>query len=635
MQFKELSFIFAGLLAFGLFSCSSERDLFPQEDTKSEGASMSIFLGLDSRSPFPGENFEEGVGYENYIDIDNDNYRIYFFNSENNTFIDLFQTIIHPSVSSDNLVVDGGVIFNGRLFPEIGTEFKIVVLANWPTYPEVLDSDGSIASDVFTLVKGKTTIADLTTHVGSQFEALSTPTDGGQWLGKSRLMPFYGVRSFNLVQTHRSSLDENEKVRSGATIDLKNYPIPLIRAMAKVEVEFDNPYASFDAVEMSRINSKGFSAPFRVSDDWSFDSSDYYSSTLGWQGNYARGVHLVNDDNDVAVTSLGFTKVSDRIINNDGSVTLEKWVAYIPEYRNIGVQHPASIRVKLSPSWSGDFDNSSSDDSKLWREFFFTSNGEAGNALDIERNNIYRFKIGVDGAVVDIQPFSEQKVTFQFGLLRDDRGDLMVLPVPVYDENGNPVLDENGNQKTAYPSYFLNFLADDNPNHKIPEEVDINGNVLEGSQVRLEDGDYYAIVVGENEDMSNAVIWVKDPNGCHVLSNYASKGDTECSARLVQSFFGNNQSEIFHKDIFGFHRIHHFDNHNSIVIHPTESNMLFRVIENFGSQDQILHYYEVESWDENSRTGWIINKDTEGNEVGFQEITSEGLLGRVIGLDVE
>lgn len=643
MNFKETIFIFIVFLAFGFSSCVNDFNLCPEDELQGEYATLSIFLGVDTRNPFQGVDFEDGVDYENHIDIENGNYRIYFFDSEENTFIGTFRPIVDPSVSNNAETIknNGGLVFTGSLLPEIGCRFKIVVLANWPDYPQELENNNAVDNisdnaNKFVLIKGKSSIKDLTTHARSQFKALNTPQIGSSWLGNDRLMPFYGVSSFDLSKTHPSSLDSYGNVLPQSVINLQKFPIPLLRAMAKVEVQLDDSLNSFDSVEVSRVNSKGFSAPYRDDENWIFDASDYYVADGGWNGNFAKGVHLVNDDNDAGDSSLQFTKVCDRKVNEDGSVTLEKWVAYIPEYRNKEAEKPTSIRVKMKASESEERDDEKSDDVKLWHEFFFTPDGTAREDVqDIQRNNIYRFKIDVDKnvAVVDIQPFSEHKLRFDFGLMRDARGDLMVLPIPKRDENGQ-VIVENGDTVMTYPTYFENFLNDDNPNHKIPDEVDADGNTVRGSKVELKDGDYYAIVVGENDNMSNAVVWVKDRTGCHVLSNFGAGDDiSHCNARLVESFYGNNQSEKFYKDIFGYHRIHHFDNHNSIVLHPDENNMLFRMIDNFGADIQTVRYYEVESWDDASLTGWIINKDAGGKETGFQKITPDGVLGDAVDLN--
>ena len=73
---------------------------------------------------------------------------------------------------------------------------------------------------------------------------------------------------------------------------------------------------------------------------------------------------------------------------------------------------------------------------------------------------------------VDIQPFAEQKLLMDFGLMRDERGDLKVMP------------DAEGN----LPKYFTDYMY----NHGKDWPKDANNNKIEP---QLE-GDYYAIVLG-------------------------------------------------------------------------------------------------------------------------------------------
>ena len=601
------------VVAVGFSSCSSSDVPVVDNDSETTPATMMIFLAADSRSSSDG--FEPGAGYENYIDVPANDFRIYFFDSDDNTYIDTFKTIFIPSVSPDNPLVDGGFLFSGYIYPELGTRFKIVVLANWGTYPEENQQSSSSDGDAFVLVKGKTTIRQLTTHASSQFAALSAPDGDASWLGDGRLIPFYGVRSYDLSKTHPTLLDKEGKVLPGRLIDLKAEPVPLIRAMAKVEVILDNPSASFESVEILKCNGKGFSAPFQDSDAWLFDSSDYFSESGGWAGNYIRGVHLVPE---CPVFSQPLAKVSDRSENPDGTVVPEKWIAYMPEYKNIDAVDVTSLRVRLKrPDDANDAESPSSVGDACYKDIYFAENGDKdGSRFNVERNNVYRFVIRGMSADMDVnvavQPYSGQNLVFSFGLMRDSRGDLMVIP------------DENGD----YPQYFVDFINDDNPNHKYPQEEDENGNPTTGNDIELRDGDYYAVVVGEYQDMSEAIVWVKDKDGCHVLSNFGSVDAQECSARLVESFFGNNQSERFYKDIFGYRRVHHFDNHNSIVRHPKEDYLLFCMIDNFGQEDMVRKYYEVESWD--GDTGWIVSKDDDGRQVGFQKINSDGTLGESV-----
>ncbi len=78
--------------------------------------------------------------------------------------------------------------------------------------------------------------------------------------------------------------------------------------------------------------------------------------------------------------------------------------------------------------------------------------------------------------------------------------------------------------------------------------------------------------------------------------------------------------------------MYHFETHTSLVRHPKLDNLLFRHIDNFKPDNQTYKYYEVESWDDSTLTGWIIIRDADGNETGFREITSDGELGATVSL---
>lgn len=655
-------------LACVLPACSSDTyfDIPDTETDQSARPLMSITVALNATSAagysIPG--FEAGEGLENYLDIANNNFRIYFFDTDNK-FIDVFRPYIFSFDNDDNLVSDrlhtvSYVQFRNDMPDNLPRRFKIVALFNWPSYP-VGPDEASGNPDELVLRPGETTIEDLCTHTSAQFRALTLNGDTDSWLSTDgKLIPFYGVRQYDL----NDYIDEGNKIPGGTIIDLGNNggldtSIPLLRAMAKVEVILDNPLASFAEVVMTRVNRKGFCAPYRrptANNPWNYDHNDYFpAGALNWDKNFVRGVHLTygadgankgNGTNDVVPEpmSLPFKKVNDRMEVTDPtgktSVIPEKWVAYIPEYKNIGVDDITSVRVRLKKpaTANGAESTQPGNEQGYYKDIYFATNGKAdGEHFDIERNNLYRFNItGMSGNLnvsVDIQPFAESALTFEFGLMRDQRGDLMVIPVPKVDETGNPVLDADGKPIMTYPDYFLNFINDSNPNHKYPQEEDEFGNPTTGLNIKLEEGDYYAIVVGEYEDMSEAVVWVKDKDGCHVLSNLESNSDDqECNARLVEAFFGNNQSERFFKDAFGYRRVYHFENHNSIVRHPQLDNLLFRHIENFKQDNQTYKYYEVESWDDSTLTGWIIIRDADGNETGFREITSDGELGATVSL---
>lgn len=626
-------------------ACSDETDVeLPDPETDGSRPSMTISICMDGSvtgSRGSDDDFEEGTGLENYLDLANKNFRIYFFDSDNR-FLDVFVPYRIDLDGNNNVLANQSYIFyqfQGMLPESVPDRFKVVALFNWPEYP-VESTDEFTPAEAMVLRVGETTIEDLCTHPSAQFAALTLENDDDEWLDTAdRLIPFYGVREYDL-NDYVSASDKTPEgqIKGGVIVNLSkkgsvSTPLPLLRALAKVEVILDNPLATFEEVTMTRVNRKGFCAPYQAAageNRWKFDHTDYFpNDSYVWEETFVRGVHLPGGSNDADATRLPLKKVSD---------SPERWVAYVPEYKNIATDNFTSVRLKLKKP---ETDNEAAqpgdaNDTHYYKEIYFTDGGKIdGSRHDIERNNIYRFTItGMNGApevTLDVQPFAEQRLNFQFGLMRDERGDLMILPVQEVDSEGNPVYDSEGNPMMTYPQYFLDFINDSNPKHKYPQEEDENGNPTTGENIRLEEGDYYAIVVGEYEEMSDAVVWVKDRDGCHVLSNYGVNTEyQECSARLVESFYGNNQSEKFLKDIFGYRRIHHFDNHNSIVRHPKLDKLLFCYIENFMQPDQVRKYYEVESWDESTASGWIVNKDSEGNETGFQEIKSDGTFGRVI-----
>ena len=61
-------------------SCSHDTEAFGISDKET---ALSIGFRLPTRSLKSGEGYEVGETYENYIDVENNNYRIYFFTSDN------------------------------------------------------------------------------------------------------------------------------------------------------------------------------------------------------------------------------------------------------------------------------------------------------------------------------------------------------------------------------------------------------------------------------------------------------------------------------------------------------------------------------------------------------------------------
>lgn len=402
---KSVALTLSSLL-WALSSCSNYADA-PDVSPGGENV-LSLSFKIPTRAAADG--YEEGETYENYIDITGGNYRIYFFDTDNK-FIAAFDPYGFISANGNDY---GQYNVLGKA-PDalVGySTFKMVVLANWPKYPEDI-----------TLKEEETTIADICNASWARYDCL---TDGNETNHASvaldpdagRLMPFYGVHEYRDV-TFKAGV---------ATILFE--PVTLLRAMAKVEVmlQTDDYFdLSFSSLKINRYNAKGYCAPKDV-----FHQDDY-DHKGNWESDYTQILHLVGDQNDSEAKELSFRRV--RQWDKDGN-RYEKWTAYLPEYRNVGAGDAySSIKAK--------FDIQTVDDYPHTIYFAQYSGGKTENSdvdrLNIERNNIYRFHVICSGydlklllTVSDWQGLYEN--TFDFGDIQ------IVSPVsPWEDEKDNNV----------------------------------------------------------------------------------------------------------------------------------------------------------------------------------------------------
>lgn len=366
---KAIGYLITGTWMFCLLwtlaSCSREAAENPDVPSGGE-ATLNIGFKIPTRAA--AEGYEDGETDENYIDIAGGNYRIYFFDT-NDKFIASFDP-------SGFITADGN---DYRQYNVLGkapdalvkhSSFKMVVLANWPEYPE--DNANT------TLTAGRTTIADICDASWAQYDCL---TDGNETNPASvaldpdagRLMPFYGVHAYS-----------NVTFKPGVATILSE-PVTLLRAMAKVEVILqtdDDSDLSFSSLKINRYNATGYCAP---KDVFHQDSYDHNGS---WADDYTRTLHLVGDQNDDKEKELSFRCVQQW---DENRKRYEKWTAYLPEYRNTEAGDTySSIKAK--------FDNVQAEPYTILFANY-DNNGQAdnsnGNRLNIERNNIYRFTITV------------------------------------------------------------------------------------------------------------------------------------------------------------------------------------------------------------------------------------------------
>lgn len=345
-------FVLLGLFA----SCSRDAE---NADVPSAGeVTLSIGFRLSTRASDDDPKYEEGDTYENYIDIPRGNYRLYFFDAENK-FIARFE----PSgfiVREESNYTQYSVLGKAPEGLEKYSDFKLVVLANWPEY-----RDAEMEANV-------TTIADICNAEWAQFRCL---TDFNLNPDAGRLIPFYGVHEYKGI------------VFKAEDTTLLKESVTLLRAMAKVEVilEIDDmEFAddlSFSSLKINRYNAKGYCAPADVFHQDDYDHNGDYDK------DYVHTLHLVDGKNDEDKKTLDFLCVNRWSENNK---MYEKWIAYVPEYKNIDAGNGySSIQAKFNIQLDDDAPHTI-----YFAEYAGRSSGYShGDRLNIERNNIYRFHV--------------------------------------------------------------------------------------------------------------------------------------------------------------------------------------------------------------------------------------------------
>lgn len=320
-----------------------------------DGQQLGMILRVPSNAPTEG--YEAGSTYENYIDMSEDGYRIYFFDTDNK-FITRFE-------AADVMSVEGTDYVDYTLLGEVPealvgySNFKIVILANWPKYQDEI------------LTAGTTTIENICNAEWAQFDFPNSFV-----LSENNRMPFYGVHTYENV-----SFKANEAT-------LLSESITLLRAMAKVEVilETDNFFnLSFDWVRISRYNLKGYCAP-------AVYSEEDYDHDGNWENDYAETLHLV--EGSAIGENCNFLRVSRDADATDSDKIIEKWIAYLPEYENKDTgKDYACVEAKFNIQVGNDVPH------KIYFSQYTGGKPDNNNEnrLNIERNNLYRFRVKCTG----------------------------------------------------------------------------------------------------------------------------------------------------------------------------------------------------------------------------------------------
>lgn len=239
---KTLIAMTATVAALALASCTESGDEPVTAKTFQTGLYITLGDVNDSRaSRAPGDDtqYNPGAGYENYIDLENRNIKVAFYDIDDKYLgeLDEFDVIPMESVqNSKRYYLQGATKVNLS-----SGKFKVLVLANWPEYPAVMSFD-NIWKEQF------------------EYSAGSMPS-------ATNLIPLYGILDVSLSPS---------AIKPDINVNLGN--IHLLRSLAKIEVIYEDASDSWtlSKLQLTNYNTKGFCGPTGIT-----KQSDYVKNEWG------------------------------------------------------------------------------------------------------------------------------------------------------------------------------------------------------------------------------------------------------------------------------------------------------------------------------------------------------------------
>lgn len=343
-------------------------DVAPDTDA---GVQVGLHISLGTpagAAKVPAGNYDDATAtaYENFIDIENGGYRVLFFDMDNR-YIATFEPQKFTALGSDRLTSKTYEV-TGKVDANMPSNFKVVVLANWPSYPQ-------------NLVRGVTTVADICSADNARFSYHSI-----YQLSPSELIPMYGIKEC-----------KNVTLRDKIIVPLGT--VHLLRAMAKVEVLGTEGPWTIEEVKLHNYNGFGYCAPADV-----FNEADYvrYDYALDFNTN----IHIPTGAFMQSALSLG-------------EVASGHFVIYVPEYQNtlngIGIGNKATLGIRFKERTDKEY----AVDFKYYQSP--SADVTEGTPFDIRRNYDYRFvvnKLEEEAELnlsVDVLPYNQYDLYPEFG----------------------------------------------------------------------------------------------------------------------------------------------------------------------------------------------------------------------------
>lgn len=415
MQIKShicLSLLWLMVSALALASCSSadEPVTSPDGDGNDPG---TYILGLyvltgdnaGSRAPSGDGEYDRGMGYENYIDMANNDFRVAIFGgSKNSDDIDSWicnamnpiVTPLESGIGSKYYLLEFEIpaSIKDRIHEK---DIKLVMMANWRgNYPTLTDG----------------------TELGNLFK-MATETSA---IDYSEKLPGPVVKVDDKIAMFGVCEYQNVTLRLGWSTILEER-LHLLRSLAKVEVWAADGTVEMKSVSLTRRNSHAMPMPKGVTSQEDYVKNNYAQD-------YGAAPSLYPGDIEI-------DKPLQLVNDADGH-----YIVYVPEYANIAGSAPreedsrARLKIEYEDGTTRyiDFAYYKAGDTPLAPSVIDTSKGTLGH-FDICRNYWYKFELNKDREVqVQVVPYAEVSLKPDFGLEVDtDR----YIPITV-EENGKP-----------------------------------------------------------------------------------------------------------------------------------------------------------------------------------------------------
>jgi len=473
--------LLSALLVVGMSACSDRADgpLPEPGGSEPETRSIGFYISIDdsraseklsSRATPSDGPYDPAWDFEKYIDFEGKDIKFLFFGSDDK--------LITEFVPNGISATPGDSVNHSKKYFVLGTlpfemkkgekkELKLMILANWQNrttqkrYPDF--TPGMSINEIW----------------NSQYSIFAFGQDN-IIPSEKNLIPFYGITNVITLEDKDFTLDTQFTAKIGT--------VHLLRAIAKVEVILEDETAKkweLEDVWFSRYSNRGYAAPKDVK-----LQTDYVKGT--YVGDYTSTPYLPEASN--VAGPLKFKEVEPG----------KRWIAYVPEFgNNANPANNCDISVKFK-------------DSKFESQSFTFSkyvDGQPTKQLDILRNNWYKFTIKksdetVDITVeVDVQPFAEVILKPDFGLERDEEGNIIVR-------------DENG---------------------EIIKVVTVEGDVLTFAPVEIGNiGE--ANGVYDNDKLLIALL----PDGRHLIYNYTDASRSTCYS--IEYYFNRDDKTYLHEE---------------------------------------------------------------------------------------